>query len=531
MTVSFARRLGVLAATTALGAGTLGVVTTAPAQAAPEKDNARVRTATQWMVGQLTDGLIRSQYGPDHGLSADVALALDALGKRASVVEQIADAVAPVVGSWYQYEETIYTGSIAKAMVLAQTAGRDVNSYGGQDLESLLEQYTADAEPIAGRIENQNELDWSTEDPADTTDTANVIGQSFAARALRKSGSVEAPEALEFLLEQQCSEGFFRFLPTADKADPDQTCNGDDSSVGHVEGTAATVINLLAIKDQPGVASAVEKAVSWLKSVQAADGSFTSSEGAANSNSTGLAGWALGAAGAEDAAERAAQWLLARQAVSLSCLTSPLETDEGAVAVDSNSYSFGVKDGITAADRYVWQRATAQALPALDYLDLSRATLEAPGRYFEDGATAPLKVSGLLPGEQACLAGQLLTGPAAATVTVTLPAATGSTTFTLERVGANRTAQVTTLAAQTFKVGVKKKLRRGKRTLVTVAGLAPSEQVSVRLRKKVLATGHAGPTGVFVQRVKVEGKPGKAKLVVTGEFADRTGAKRVKVLR
>lgn len=532
MAVSFARRLGVLAATTALAAGALGVVTTAPAQAAPEKDNARVKAGARWLAGQLASGPFIAYGAPDWGITIDAATSLLTVGRQDAAVAKVRDGLASGLDSYITGEAwgdagSLYAGPAAKALTFVQAVGADPRSFGGRDLVATV----AGTVGASGRIQ----------DTSMYGDNANVLGQTFAVRALAAvaPNSTEAAKATDFLLTQQCSAGWFRtyFTSTASYPDPtvndDTACDADAESAPDTDATALAVLALQSQKADPDVAAALTKALDWLTRAQGANGAFgggTSTE-APNGNSTGLAGWALGVAEREAAAEKAAGWLLAHQAVSLDCLTSPLEGDEGAIGYDDAAYTTGGTEGITDLTRDQWRRTTAQALPALDYLDLSRATLEAPARYFEDGSTAPLKVGGLLAGEQACVAGQLVTGPAASTITAKLPATTGTTTFTLDRLGAKRTVDVTTLAAQTFKVGVKKKLKRGKKALVTVAGLAPAEKVTVTLRKKVLAEGKAGPTGLFLQRVKVKGKPGKASLTVTGEFADRTGAKRVTVRR
>ena len=235
----------------------------------------------------------------DYGLSADFALALDAVGGHDATVTQIADAVAPKVTSWYNSFGVTYTGSAAKAAVLAQTAGKDATSFGGQDLIDVVESQTADAEPIVGRVQNEGEFDF--EPPYGPVDSLNVISQSFASRALTNAGSTEADAVTSFLFKQQClNEGYFRATLSADKMSPDQSCvAGAADSAPSVDTTALVLINLLEtdfLIGSSGLDLRIDNAASWLVSQQAADGSFSAggAEGY-NANSTGLAGWALAA--------------------------------------------------------------------------------------------------------------------------------------------------------------------------------------------------------------------------------------------
>ena len=112
-------------------------------------------------------------------------------------------------------------------------------------------------------------------------------------------------------MQQQCPKGFFR-LTFSDKADAVQSCAGAPKA-DRAPDTDATAIAVLALSEVKGpkAKTAWKKGVAWLVDHQKPDGSFgggTSTKGA-NTNSTGLAGWALGEAGAKKQAAAAAVWV------------------------------------------------------------------------------------------------------------------------------------------------------------------------------------------------------------------------------
>ena len=204
-------------------------------------------------------------------------------------------------------DQGIYAGATAKAAVLAEAQGKNPRAFGGVDLVAQLEGRVATAAPIAGRI--QDAYDPTSEFGGDF---ANVIGQAYAAQALSDAKSAAAAPVARFLLEQQCSDGFFRLSFTGDKAAADQSCDGA-AKAERTPDTDATAIAVLALQHVKGAKAkgAVKKAVAWLVDVQGADGSFGGGKSTkdANANSTGLAGWALGATGATEPAARAAAWV------------------------------------------------------------------------------------------------------------------------------------------------------------------------------------------------------------------------------
>jgi hypothetical protein len=347
-----------------LAAGALVVTAVAPANASAEDRSGN------WLVHELTGGLMHNdQYDfDDYGLSADTAFALKAIGGHGDSVREIRKALAQHVDSWTTGADfgssDVYAGSTAKAVVLAETTGADPRAFGGVDLVARLKDRVSAEAPTLGRIEDLSETDY-----------ANVIGQTFAAQGLAVAGSGKAPAVVRFLLQQQCSAGYFR-LNFADKAAADQSCDGGDratSSAPDTDVTALAVLGLEALpKQNAAVRAAIADAVSWLKRHQKKNGSFGGGPAteAANSNSTGLAGWALGETGACNAAARAATWVRGLQ-VSGEVAGTPFAGEKGAIAYDADRFSAARASGIGVEDRDQWRRATTQAAPSLANLSVS----------------------------------------------------------------------------------------------------------------------------------------------------------------
>lgn len=333
----------------------------APAQAAPDDRGAR------WLERQLTDGIVHNdQYDfDDYGLTADVALGLDAAGGHRASVREIADAVAPHVDSWttgtdFGMPEDVYAGSVAKAIVLAQAAGDDPRDFGGVDLVARLESLVSDVSPTVGRIEDDGAADY-----------ANTIGQAFAVTGLAAAESSRAGDAKRFLLLQQCDAGWFR-LNFSGKATLEQGCEfgGKATRKPDTDVTAFAVLALDALPKQgKRVRAAIDQATDWLFRTQKKNGSFgggASTEGS-NANSTGLAAWAFVETEACRPALKAARWLSDLQ-VRGDVTGTPLAGEKGAIAYDRAALKAGKADGITVETRDQWRRTSAQALPALSVL-------------------------------------------------------------------------------------------------------------------------------------------------------------------
>lgn len=340
-----------------LAAGALVLTTGGAAQAAPADHSAH------WLDRQLTNGIVHNtQYDfDDYGLTADTAFALSAIGGHRVTLRQIRHALAPSVDSWTTGADfgsnDIYSGSVAKAVVLAEVTGADPRDFGHVNLVKRLQKRVNRDGRTTGRVQDKSETDY-----------ANTIGQAFAARGLAEAGSRRAKVVTRFLLKQQCSAGFFR-LNFSDVSKRKQSCNAGtaDQSAPDTDVTALAVINLTALpKQSRKVRAAIDDATHWLKKHQKKNGSFGGgpATGARNTNSTGLASWAFGAVGSCKVAKKSAQWVHRFEVVGHVSGT-PLAGDKGAIAYNKGAFRAAQRDGITAETQDQWRRATTQAAPAL----------------------------------------------------------------------------------------------------------------------------------------------------------------------
>jgi hypothetical protein len=340
-------------------ATTLAVVATAtPAVAGPAD---KQQAAAGWLAGQLDGGVaVNEQHSfNDYGLSIDTGLALRAQGLKTRKVSKISAAMAEAVDSYTTggEPEGAYSGATAKLASFVVRTGGDPDAFGGVDLVERLEGLVSTEAPTTGRLQDRSTYG----------DFANSIGQAFAAHALHAVGSEQAAPVTSYLLQQQCEAGYFR-LSFSPAAAPDQGCDaapGDPDQGADV--TALVVLNLLEVAAPSAeVVAAVDDATAWLVAQQSDGGAFGGgADAGVNSNSTGLAGWALGEAGMCGKAQEAARWVKKQQA---GARDKALGVEKGAIAYDRAAFLTGKKEGITEQTRDQWHRATAQAAPALENL-------------------------------------------------------------------------------------------------------------------------------------------------------------------
>ncbi|GAA4446485.1 hypothetical protein GCM10023148_53030 [Actinokineospora soli] len=365
------------------------VVGSAPVAAAQDApDPAEV--AAGWLARQLVDGdHMTTEFDgtayPDHGLTADVVLALDAAGVAQ---ESAAAATAWLAANTTAYlgdgTTSAYAGAHAKLALVAQAQGEDPTDFGGVDLIARLTSLQAES----GRFSDKSEYG----------DYSNGITQSLAVLALTRDGG--APDkAVDYLLSAACPDGGFPLLLEQ------TTCVSDVDTTGY------------AVQALVAAGEDATKALDWLEGKQQADGGFGGSDPTpgVNANSTGLAATALTVGDRDPSA--AIAYLLKRQ---VDC--GGATATRGAIAYDTAGF-----DAATAA------RATTQAIPGLTGVSLADVT--------NDGAapTAPTLT---------CTAPPVTTTTTTTTpVTTTTSAATPvDNSDDLARTGANP-APTTTLGA------------------------------------------------------------------------------------
>lgn len=427
-----------LAATTLAAAQPAGAATPVPP----------TQLAADWSAGQLADGLVMGQYGADVGLSVDAGLAFDALGRTADanrVADAIADRLVTSETNPYGYVasdeydddgnlvEGYYANATAKAAAFTQRVGRDAaTAYAAVDLIDQLEDLTDDASGLIADVSVYGNYE-------------NTIGQAFAVEALTSAASEEASAATDALLAQQCPAGYFRFDLDA------AACSADTAGVAP-DTTALVVLSLLESGDtSTEVTSAITAATAWLQSVQLANGSFEGDASApgSNSNSTGLAGWALGDAGRTASAAKAAAWVRSMQVADAGACVSQAPT--GAIAYNAEDLAAaragGIAGNATIQDK--WRRAAFQAAPVLSWAPAATTPLaiSTPATAVEKSSVTAT-VRGLAAGEQGCVslggdARRVVGTGADLAVTFTLPAGAAAHTFTLATLGGSTTATTT----------------------------------------------------------------------------------------
>ncbi|MFB9839642.1 hypothetical protein, partial [Actinoallomurus acaciae] len=368
------------------------------------------RSNATWLSHRLaSDGTLQNPNGgalPDHGLMIDTLFAMHAAGEG-ELADPIVryfdddkhatdyytwDGLAPGMG----YDKVIVAGATAKVLVAAEVAGRNPRDFGGHDMVAETEGTIMTSGPDKGRASDYSK------DPALADlvyNNSNMFGQALAVIGLAGVGRNNQP-ALDRLLTQQCSEGYFRiffgYIPTTETGDevtPDgqklSTCDEGkayDQSAPDGDATAMSLSALLAARraGATGLDGPIGKAVNWLKSVQDPGGGWGGgvSTEAPNTNSTGLIVQALtDAGGADDAVRRGVAYLSSAQVTAGADGGDPLSDQIGAIAYTPEDYQSAKSTGITGMD--TWVRAGAQAalgLARIGFYDLTQGkSLPAPG--------------------------------------------------------------------------------------------------------------------------------------------------------
>jgi hypothetical protein len=392
MSARFLRRSAPLLTVAALAA-TVGLGASPATAAAPVPP---ADAALDWLAGELeaNDGMLTVTFGtdsfPDPGLTIDAVLAEVAGGHQTDAA--VAEAIAAVDAATFEYVNQLSTfpadraaNATAKALLLQQILGSDLGDT--VDLESDLRSLMATTGDEIGRFNDTDLQGFGN--------YANGLGQALAVLALDRTGGGAPADAVDFLLDQQCSDGSFRlyYFGYVTSFDPfetvtDLTCT--DPAEGDVDATALALDALLAVPGSADVTAAIGDATAFLLGAQEPSGGFTGT-GAVNANSTGLAGAALRAAGETTGADTAGAFLASIQDSSCAEL--------GALAYDTATFAAGVD-----ADRDQWIRATAQGVLGLGLPS-----------YGTIGTAAPT-TAGLDP-----VACPTATGPTTTTVVTTAP--------------------------------------------------------------------------------------------------------------
>jgi hypothetical protein len=343
-----------------------GVVSTARQQTNPLASYGdKGHLAAEWQASQLHNGRMPgfSPGHPDWGLTIDTAFMLAADGSMATILAQVKKAIAGHILDYAVFKGDTSSGAMAKALLVSEVLKGDPTDFGGLNLRKrVLKLVAPPSEGFeAGRLRDTGKTDYS-----------NVFGQSYGTIGLSRSGSVPQ-DVVDYLLKQQCSPGYFRLFITAG-----ETCDQSGSDPD-VDATALAVQALIAAKADGASVSHqdIERATSWLVSVQSADGSYSedATDDAPSSNSTGLAANALVAAGHASPRLKAAAYVASMQLTRAKVGDGPAKPDIGAIAFDPAALADAIAHGL-GDSRSQWWRVAPQAAFALVPAPLG--TLTAP---------------------------------------------------------------------------------------------------------------------------------------------------------
>lgn len=294
----------------------------------------------QRLVGSWTDADGNVNEFDDHGGTADVVFALAAAGVGANhiaaAVDWLIDEAAMYTGQAFG---AVSAGATAKLALAVMADGRDPSAV-GDDLIAALEALEVTDGAHAGRFSDAGDDDWSS-----------TISQALAILALeRAEGATASPEAIDYLLAQQCEDGGY----------PLSFIEGGCTSATDIDGDSAIDATLIVVQALVAVDEDTAEVVAWLEGQLGPDGP-------SNSNTAGLAAVAFDLTGRSALAERARQVVLGLQDGCDAEATGAIAYDDA----DGGDRVFATRQavlGIAADGGYltVSSAGASEATPALD---------------------------------------------------------------------------------------------------------------------------------------------------------------------
>jgi len=347
------RRASVAAASLAMIATAYAAPSAAAKPAAAPLDSPRAKAAATWLGGELTKGRIHNgQFDfDDWGLTIDTAFALAAVDRRDPKIDRIAKALKANYESYVSFGGDQFAGSWGKLLLATKVLREKARNYGGVNVRaSVLDLLAPSTEGFeAGRARDTGASDFS-----------NSIGQSYVVLGLARTGGVPQ-DAVDYLLKQQCADGFFRIQLVAG-----ETCNTTGSEPD-IDATALAM-QALDVAEENGAdvpIKKINKAGRWLVSVQGGNGAFGGggvSDFGPNTNSTGLAAASLALVGGNKPEADARRWLGGMQLTKGRVDSGPGRKDVGAIAYNLKARNAAVRNGVTKDTRDEFRRATPQAI-------------------------------------------------------------------------------------------------------------------------------------------------------------------------
>lgn len=261
-------------------AALLGIITTLALLAAPSwgLPTAEVEASTgagaDWVAAQVAaDGAVSNGFSGEVGNAVQAALALAAAGEGETEFDaalgHVRDNVEDYTGECAT--EDADPGALGYVLLLADVAGEDPTSFGGEDLVSCLQATRRESGPDAG-------LYGSGEPEFDGT-----FRQSLAILGLAAADVDPHPSAVAWLADQQCdSGGWPSYRP--DTALPCGAEGGFDPTASNTNSTGLATQAFAALPD-----SAPSDPLPYLRGTQNEDGGFGyDSASTTDSNSTAL---------------------------------------------------------------------------------------------------------------------------------------------------------------------------------------------------------------------------------------------------
>ena len=287
--------------------------------------------AARWIATQLAanGNVMKTNGTTDWGMTIDAIFALASSGVGG---DQLAATAAKLYASGEAYigaGDGVLSNwsSIAKMILGLEVA----------ELDPAVFPTANGPRNLIDDLRSAMQADGSFGDPGDPFGD-NVFSHPLAVLALARTSGGVPPQAVDWLLGQQCSIDTSANFGSYGWADD---CSAPDTD------STAMVIQALAAAGVDVNSSGIGLANQWLASQQEASGGFSSSFGGANTNSTGLAAQALG--GESSVTTSARQFIGGAQITCGTVSSHPRSLsngDIGAIAYNQDGFAAAVKDGV-----------------------------------------------------------------------------------------------------------------------------------------------------------------------------------------
>ena len=247
------------------------LIAAAPVRAAePGTTATPAQAAADWLATELEakDGLLTVSFGgpdefADQGLTIDAILALLAAGADDDPAVDVAlGALAANLTDYITGFETPTdraANAVAKTLLLEEISDADVSA--GTDLDADLRGLMETDGDDIGRFTDTDSLGFGN--------YANGIGQALAILALDRTAGGVPGDAVDYLLEQQCSDGSFRlyqfgYVLSFDPFETVTTHTCEDPAEGDADATAFALQALLVVQPSAAVTGAIADSVDYL---------------------------------------------------------------------------------------------------------------------------------------------------------------------------------------------------------------------------------------------------------------------------